>query len=51
MKSLMSSTDAVIGSIILVSHLSTFAFILAVIGAILETVTSKRLFDKGVGDA
>jgi hypothetical protein len=47
----MSSANAVIRSIISLSHLSTFAFMLAAVGAILKIVTFERLFNKGVGDA
>jgi hypothetical protein len=50
-KSLILLTDAVIRLIILVSHLSTFVLMLAAIGAILKIVMSKRLFNKGSGDA
>jgi hypothetical protein len=50
-KSLISSADAVVRSIISLSYLSTFAFMLAAVGAILKIVTSERLFNKGVGDA
>jgi hypothetical protein len=47
----MSSANAIIRSIISLSYLFTFAFILAAIGAILKIVTFERLFNKGVGDA
>jgi hypothetical protein len=51
MKSLMSFIDVIIRSIILVSYLFTFTFILIIINAILKIVTFERLFNKGVRDA